>query len=287
MQRDLSLILESDQQEDTFMQQPIGQTVTARLLSYRCSEAQIRALPCQDYARIASNREGTSLCFCVCDGVGNSFRGNIAARSLAVYLVDWLQQLAGIPRRPSRLLKELQLQFDQWAREIQGEIQQMEMPDEIPALVREVLEELRGTYGSETVFLCGRIDSREVSSSPFRSQSPQVWALFMWMGNVIAKVCASSGKSIALGDTQNDYHRWSTARGQHGLVKARIFASDSLVRLIVYTDGLEGIEGKLMALSDDELQIEARHLLTLPVNDDVTVLDLQWFQETAGREVEV
>ncbi len=133
MQGDVAYMLESDQEDDTFVQQLIGQCVTARLLSYRCSEAQLRALPCQDYARIASNAEGTSLCFCVCDGVGNSFRGNIAARALAVKLVDWLQQLAGVPRRSSGVVQKLQVQFAQWAHEVQTEIQQLDIPDEAAA----------------------------------------------------------------------------------------------------------------------------------------------------------
>lgn len=284
---DSLLVIESDQKEDTFVQQLIGQVVDARLLSYRSSEAQIRTLPCQDYIRVASNPAGTSLCFCVCDGVGSSFRGNIAARSLAIYLVNWLQQLVGIPRRTSRLLKKLQPQFHQWAHDVQGEIQQMEIPAEISALVRDVLEELRDTYGSETVFLCGRIDIGESSSLLLNSQPHHMRAVFIWMGNVAAEVLTSSGKSIALGDKHNDYNRWSTVHGQHGMVKARILANDSIKRLVVYTDGLGEIEGKLKELSDDELQTQARHLLALPVNDDMTVLDLRWFQRSETREIEV
>ncbi len=39
-----------------------------------------------------------------------------------------------------------------------------------------------------------------------------------------------------------------------------------------------------MELSDDDLQTEARYLLTFPMNDDLTVLDLRWFQPTDARD---
>ncbi len=270
------MIIESDQGTDTFVQHSFGQTAHARLLSLRCRDASTQALPCQDYARVVSNREGSSICFCVCDGVSNSYKGNFAAQYLAECLVDWLQKLAVFPRKSSKLLKILRPRLNEWASEAQSALLCFDIPSELPALVREVLEELRSTYGSETVFLCGRIDS--VERPRLRSQSHCVRALFCWMGNVTARLFITGDQHIDMGDKGNDFNRWSTVRGRHGNIQIKVFTFDTIGRLIVHTDGLDSIGGELADLSDVELQIRAQQLLALPTNDDMTVLDLQWLK---------
>lgn len=276
------LIVESEQGADTFVQNSLGQAIIVRLLSFRCQEAQAQELPCQDYARITVNRKGSSICFCICDGVGSSYKGDFAAQYLALCMVEWLQKLTVIPRKTSKLLKTLRPQLDRWADEAQTVLKCFDIPPELPTLVREVLEELRSTYGSETVFLSGRIDSVE-PSLPL-SESHRVKVLFCWMGNVTARLFLTTGRCIDIGDAGNDYNRWSTARGRHGILRTQIFTFDTVERLIVHTDGLDTIGEELSDLSDADLEMQARQLLTLPTNDDMTVLDLQWIRINAEKE---
>lgn len=302
-----ALMLESDQGADTFVRHTSGkarqpeqreQTVLARLLSFRCSESQAQSLPCQDYARVLCNQEGSSISFCVCDGVGSSYKGNFAAQYLATCLVDWLQTFPAIPSKSARFLKALHPRLDQWAHEAQEILACFEIPPDLPALVREVLEELRTTYGSETVFFCGRIDLYEASAQrPAKERfffqraahQPRFRALFCWMGNVSARLYMPDQPPIELGEVSNDEHRWSTARGRRGSVTLQTRSFDALDRLLIYTDGLQSLQETLADLDDEALQEQARELLSSATSDDMTLLDLQWSRiiSTVAKEDEL
>jgi hypothetical protein len=268
-----SLMIESHLETDTCVQTIFGHATSVRLLSFRSQEALAQALPCQDYARIISNRQGTSICFCVCDGVGSSFKGDFAAQYLAVSLVNWLQKLISIPKKPTKLLRRLQPRLDQWAREAQACLLSTGIPPELPPLVQEVLGELRETYGSETVFLCGRIDI--VGDLQPATQPQKVQALFCWMGNVTARLFLTANRHIAVGDRNNDSPRWSTVQGPKGLLRTQIFALDTFERLLIHTDGLDTLEEELAILDEAALQARIEYLRSLPRNDDMTILDLQ------------
>lgn len=275
------LLLESNQQEDSIADCSLGQEVRAQLLSFRSSEATSQGLPCQDYARARCNHDGSTVCFCVCDGVGSSYKGGFAAQYLATSLVDWLYGLKSIPRWPYQLVKVLQPRLDEWARDAQAELSCFTLPEDMPALVREVLEELRDTYGSETVFLCGRIESGS-NATPSLLVRP-VRVLFIWMGNVSARLFSKGQLAIEIGENENDYNRWSTARGRHGVVKMKVFTLHTLDRLMVHTDGLNSIAGELAVLSSADLQERVQQLLTLSVNDDMTMLDFKWLREVSEK----
>lgn len=277
-----SLMIESNVETDTCVQTIYGQAMSVRLLSFRSQEADAQSLPCQDFARITSNNQGTSICFCVCDGVGSSFKGDFAAQYLAESLVSWLQKLKNIPKKPAKLVRRLQPRLNQWAREAQARLISTEIPPELPPLVREVLAELRETHGSETVFLCGRIDiAGELRSA---TQSQRVFTLFCWMGNVTARLFLTANKQIDLGDKTNDSARWSTAQGSKGVLSSRIFVFNALERLLIYTDGLNTLDEELAKLDDAELQARIELLRSLPRNDDMTVLDLQWLPDALATE---
>src|SRR5262249_11605913 len=109
---------------------------------------------------------GRSLAFCVCDGVGSSYRGDFAATYLAVRLVRWLAALPP-PNPPGEedarrdeawLHARLSAELLMWSRVGQEELRRLTLPPAAGALVREVLEEMREEYGSEAVFLAGRVD---------------------------------------------------------------------------------------------------------------------------------
>ena len=268
------LVIETDPMVDTFMSTMVDDTVIARLLSMRCQEAQEQALPNQDFAQVICQGR-SSLSFCVCDGVGSSYKGDYAARYLALCLVQWLQGLTELHQEPAHLAAMLQSHLNQCAPEAQAELGQIGLPPGTPHLVREVLEELCNTYGSETVFLCGRIDygsGRSTSSSV----SHPMQALFCWMGNVTARLFVAPDQFIRLGGEDEAGSRWSTARGCRGPITAWNLALTTIDRLVIHTAGLDALGESLVVFSDEEWRVHARKLRLQPKSDDMTALDLRW-----------
>ncbi|MDQ2903397.1 MAG: protein phosphatase 2C domain-containing protein [Chloroflexota bacterium] len=265
---------------DTFTCTTINDALSLRLLSVRCQESQTQALVNQDYVQVRVQRDGSSLCFCVCDGVGSSYRGDFAAHYLGTRLVKWLDALK--PPDPSLTASATHLHSHMlaWAGDAQTHLRHMPLPPETPALVGEVLAELRDSYGSGTVFFAGRIDCASWSTD--LSVSHPTEAFFCWMGNVTARLFISADQSITLGG-QEQGGQWSTAGGLRGSLTTWNIGLTTIERLIVYTDGLQAIEHTLAELDDEALQARAQQLLTLPGSDDMTVLDLQWLHKaTAG-----
>ncbi|WP_069803409.1 protein phosphatase 2C domain-containing protein [Thermogemmatispora onikobensis] len=268
------LRFETDRESEYFTSHTINNRVVLRLLSLRSREAQTQALANQDYARVVASRDGTALYFCVCDGVGSSYRGDFAARYLGRAVVAWLQEQEARTGTVRTIAARLRQRMDEWARAAQEELRSLPLAPEAPALVREVLEELREDYGSETVFLAGRI-----ALAPWEAQlqiARPTEALLCWMGNVAARLFVSGEHSFTLGGSTDDEGRWSTVRGTRGLLNAWSVGLSTIERLIVYTDGLLPLASSLSELNDQELQERARELLLLPENDDMTALDLHW-----------
>ncbi len=272
-------VVESDQMADTFVRAMIDDTIIARLLSMSCQEAREQSLPNQDFAQILC-RDGSSLCFCVCDGVGSSYKGDFAAHYLATCLIEWLQGLTGLQQDPAMLATILQSHLNQRAREAQERLKQVKPPSGVPRLVREVLEELRNTYGSETVFLCGRIDYGGWSIK--LGESPPMRALFCWMGNVTARLFLASDQFIKLGGEDENGSRWSTVHGCRGPITTWSLALTTIDRLVIYTDGLDTLGESLVTFNDEEWQAHAEQLRRQPKSDDMTALELRWLHE-GGR----
>lgn len=275
---DISLSVESLLEEETLTSLLINDVLNLRLFSARCRESQAQSLVNQDYVLVNAQQDGSSLCFCVCDGVSNSYRGEFAARYLGARLVQWLQTLPSFQWASTSWKGQLRTLLHTWAAEAQQEVLQLDLPAGVPNLVREVLEELRAAQGSETVFLCGRIN-RALLSKP--SAAPQTVEIFLcWMGNVTAHLFVTDDNCIILGGDEEKAEGWSTGRGLRGKLSTWHTGLTTLEQLIVHTDGLDRIQRQLPALSNEALQRQARRLLSLPQNDDMTALTLQWLAQS-------
>lgn len=265
----------TNQYKDTFSHLTLDESIDMRLLSFRCYEAQKDQLPCQDYALLAFDKDACSLVFCVCDGVGESYRGNFAASFLAQRMISWLRGLPDLTMC-KELSKELEESLQLWAKRGQNELQLAEMPVDVPIFLRNMLREHRDMHGSETVFFAGRIDFGHM----LFSQNQKICrAIFCWMGNVSAHLFLALNKSLMLGDVEgvmNDRNRWSTRSGRRGKLSLLTLAFDAIERLIIHTDGLDTMSSELANLDDVALQTRSRELLHLPKNDDMTVLDIRW-----------
>jgi hypothetical protein len=273
----LPLILESNQDDDSFIRAEID-LATVRLLSSRCQESRSQSLPNQDYACLIADAERASLSFCLCDGVGSSFRGGFAAHYLATQLARWLGKLETIQFQDDevdRLQASLANELAGWAHNGQSELVRVSAPPSQSLLIQEVLEELRESHGSETVFCAGRIDCPAPGSGR-KARSEGVDVLLCWMGNVKAVLFQPERELTDIGYIHDDRSAWSTVRGLRGTPRLYLATLGSLDRMIVYTDGAESIGSAIADLDDQQLSDSVQELLQLPTSDDVTVLDVQW-----------
>ena len=279
------LLIETAHTSDTFYRTSVNDTVHVRLLSVRSQEAQTQELANQDYAQVYIQSDGSSLCFCVCDGVGSSYKGDFAAQYLAKCLIQWMQTLMDLQVQASAHAAQFDAQLNLWAHAAQEQLRQVAIPPNTPALVREVLEELRDTYGSETVFLCGRIDMDTIAAGAedVDNGSHPAQMLVCWMGNVTAQLLAETDgetreeQYVTLGGDDDRFARWSTLRGARGPVTICKVHLSTIDRLIVHTDGLDAIAPPLLHKLDDKAwQAQTQRLLLQPSNDDMTVLELRW-----------
>lgn len=275
-------MMETNQAKDKFVHGPLSRVVDVRLLSLRCHEAKNQSLPNQDYARIIYRRDDTSLCFCVCDGVGSSYKGDFAAHYLATHLVHWLHNLPDLQAGPLKLGRSLQDYLDLLAAPAQAKLATLPFPEDVPPLVQEVLTDLLANYGSETVFLCGRLDyGNAVENQPAQSflhgsDDYVGQAFFGWMGNVSGQLFTAPGHSIPLGDPTDRGGRWSTLHGCRGAIRVWGRPLRGLDRLLIYTDGFGAHGSPLLSAMDNEWTTQVRRLLASPAEDDITALALHW-----------
>ncbi|MDQ2717437.1 MAG: protein phosphatase 2C domain-containing protein [Chloroflexota bacterium] len=272
--------VETQQEGDTFTCATINDALSLRLLSVRCQESQAQALVNQDYVQMWVQRDGSSLCFCVCDGVGSSYRGDFAAHYLGTHLVKWLCALTPADLSLTASATHLHTDMLAWARDAHTHLLRLPLSPEMPALVGEVLAELRDSYGSGAVFFAGRIDCASWSTD--LSVSHPTEAFFCWMGNVTARVFITADQYITLGGEEEQGGQWSTACGLRGSLTTWNIGLTTIERLIVHTDGLQAIGHTLANLDDAALQARVQQLLTLPGSDDMTVLDLRWLHKAAA-----
>lgn len=250
-------------------------SVAGRLLYARSREAHARALPGQDYAMLSGRADGGSLTFCVADGVGSSYYGGFAASYLTRRLVPWLQALSYIPPECAGICSALTTKLGEWAATGQRDLPPVPDYVEGGALVREVLQGLRDEYGSETVFLAGRLDLGE-NATDGAGVSPEATLLLCWMGNVTATLHnRTTARSLVVAD-DGDEARWSTGRRLRGALSMVTYQVDAYDRLIVHTDGAASLSARIATLADEELEQRAFGLRDLPASDDLTILDLVW-----------
>ncbi len=189
----------------------------------------------QDY--LALRCEAGTLAFALCDGVGQSFFGDLAARFLGEALVNWLW--SDLPRGAQA--RDLRRTLDAFLYALIPEatalVGSQAIPERAPSLLKEVLEQKR-VLGSEATFACGRIDL----PGPEFERGRVVLA---WMGDSRLRAWAGAEEITAdLGDSFQTAQRWSSRAGPVGgqpSVSVTPVIRESLPalsRLLAYSDGL-------------------------------------------------
>ena len=244
-----------------------------RYLYSRSADSVAQETSGQDY--VSFRYDDQRVAFALCDGVGQSFMGELAARILGERLVAWLWEYSG-PSEPVAFSAALQMYLNHLQGEAQAIIEQHSLPDDLPSLTREALESQR-SYGSEAMFVAGRAD---LSSGQDR-------VLLCWLGDSTLRALNLKGDVANIGTQGSTAERWSTTYGVRGKVHTWRGTSNEVSRLVAHSDGIDtqtvmaglGAEG-LLQQSVDRLQDE-------PASDDVSLLDVSLQKQPAFRPIEI
>ena len=236
----------------------------------RSSESYLNNTYGQDYLNLRN--KGRKLCFALCDGVGQSFCGQIAAKSLGDQIVDWIWNLP-VGFHEDKVLQDNVNDYLNLAAVTAHEVvRTFLLPENLPDLVRRALENLR-EYGSETVFLSGRIDF-----APFNTLTPDLLTIF-WLGDVQIHLYNHQGTVYQVTEKWVNSERWSTKFGIKGTDRVNIFIGElnNIERVIVHSDGISSLREQLYTLSKrpETLRMGVEQLRNSPTSDDISLLTIR------------
>ncbi len=205
------------------------------------------------------------LAFALCDGVSQSFFGDLAARLLGEALVRWFwENVNSLLKSSDGALRSALGEFlDSLAAPASQQVARISVPDHLPPMVREVLEEKRG-LGSESTFVAGRLDLRTNR------------LYLAWMGDSRLRLWDERGEITAkLGQTFHTAERWSTRRGRIGNLHVAVIPLAALRYLIAYSDGLARLDRAMSRhLRDESIQAAIDFAGRRPDSDDVSYFEV-------------
>lgn len=221
-------------------------------------------------AYLALRRSERTLAFALCNGVGTSFQGHLAARFLGDRLLDWLWYELPPGVQGEGLSIALGDHLRAWATPATEVVGQHPLPGDLPAAERDALEALR-QVGSECTFVCGRIDLAGEGQ-------PQGRIALAWMGEERLRLWGRSREhtdELPAGFAPGQ--RWSTRQGPLGGEPAAYVAplqegEDALVGLIAYSPGLAALDACAGAPSPQELATA----MAAAADADVALLEVWW-----------
>jgi len=250
------------------------QTVSRGAIVYRygyarSAETRDAQQPGQDYVALRVNDQ--TLAFALCDGVGESFYGDLAARFLGNKLVDWLWEEAHLQQGRDSLRASLNQKLHEWTEPASELVQSQSIPLDIPTLQREALEKKR-SLGSQSTFVCGRIDLAGETYAEGR-------AFFAWLGDSRLRIWGESGELTAeLGETFDSGQRWVSSRGPlgggpHVFLAPLRQGKQALTALMAYSDGLAALDQAKESPSNRALQELIDGSGEAATSDDISFLE--------------
>lgn len=227
----------------------------------------------QDYLAYAVDEH--QLAFALCDGVGQSFYGDLAARILGDALVRRLWARPADVHQGETFDIDLDRILEQLTTAASAAVSAQALPAAAPPMLREVLEAQRAR-GSESMFVCGRLDLAATAGPPGRMA-------LAWLGDSRLRVWRSTIElADELGHSPCAEERWSS-RG--GVIGGRVHhwlstldTADEDVTVMAYSDGLS-------ELDDHELpHIEGRVAAVVAERGDSLDDDASFIRISLGRQ---
>lgn len=207
--------------------------------------------------------DATQLVAVVTDGVGQSFRGDIAAtavtQSLLLSLWDApydatttqytdaiIQKLTQLAERVTTVLHDIDISYH-------------------ASLLREALEQRR-RLGSESMFVAVKADIRH----------NQLYVC--WLGDCRVRLLLQSNAEVVWAEGDFDTcERWSSERLLVGAIHTAVFPLSDVKKIMLYSDGLQQIDGMPLHTASEQDQVVSamQHSQLLPESDDVTCVMIE------------
>lgn len=267
---DDSRILRLPQSQETPVTVVHGQGFVYRFAYARAAETRDADDTGQDY--LVTKEENGAFIFALCDGVSQSFYGHLAARLLGDALVSWLSHQLPRGLDAEAIGAALAAHLRRLTRKATDCVQKERLPEKIPTLLRSVLEEKRD-LGSESTFVCGRIDLPSEAL-------PKGRVVLAWMGDSRLRLWDSEAERTSeLGGSFETFERWSSCRG---LVEGRPHIFVALLqhngrrfsRVMAYSDGLAGLDSRDEFPTNEDLEGLIERASASSVSDDISFLDV-------------
>ena len=242
-----------------------GSRFSFRYVYSRSADSIQANAPGQDY--IAINTTETRVAFALCDGVSQSFFGDLAARILGDEIVDWLSaQGDGLFAASASIKTDLSDFLGVLSESATRQVAEFPLLENLASMLKTVLEKKRA-LGSEAIFIAGLLDV-EIGQ-----------ALLCWMGDARIRIWGDSEEITGLylsTDTFLTRERWSTKRGLVGDLHIEFLPLAKIDRLLIYSDGLARIDQRFRAdtPSNRTLAKIIQESKLLPGSDDISLLEI-------------
>lgn len=239
----------------------------------RSADCRTNNEPGQDY--LTYRIEGGRFAFALCDGVSQSFYGDLAARILGDWLLAWIDKLDF--RQPHREVEEaLRQGLNALTDDASLQVRDFLIPEHISPMLRAVLEKKR-VIGSESTFIAGLIDI------------PTNAAIFAWMGDSRLRLWHGARELTApFAGLFKTSERWSTVKGPVGEAHLAFVALTEFDHLAVYSDGFSYLDDAYKTAREghafshraiNEFMAEAA---LRPSSDDISFLEI-WTTPTPPK----
>jgi serine/threonine protein phosphatase PrpC len=253
-------VITLNQETDTpARRERIGKVMLTYLYD-RSRDSQQAGARGQDFIAFCGDEK--RLAFAICDGVSQSFYGDLAARFLGEKLVAWLTELP-FPVDSESFRHALSAQLAAWQPEAAALVAAHPIRADLPPMLRQALLQKREN-GSESMFLAVLIDH----------EAHQFAAC--WMGDLRLRLFDAHGEELHLPEAHWDTRqRWSSRLGaKHGAPQVLLRSLDGVARLTAHSDGFGSRADMLKRFTLDSLNALADELLSLPASDDLSLLDV-------------
>ncbi|HYE68293.1 MAG TPA: hypothetical protein VEA58_06740 [Anaerovoracaceae bacterium] len=240
----------------------------------RSKESQQLGEAAQDYLTYRHSAE--DLVFCICDGVGLSYSGGLAAKLLGDTLIDWMwREDCKFAEGERQFQQRLTLFLSELTVQASRVISDHPLPHGVSGMLREVLEEKR-QKGSQSMFVCGKVS---YSSSGTHSM------YIAWLGDTRIRLWGGGeDRSYLLKGSFDVGNRWSSSEGivdQGPFIYMNHDTHVSGIEILqVYTDGLKAYDHWNRIPNDEEYNSLVEDALNQPDSDDITFLELRFTDQT-------
>lgn len=214
--------------------------------------------------------DGRKLVFTLCDGVSQSFFGDLAASFLAENMTDHLWDTPCVDYKSFQ--KNIRVLLNELPDEAASLVSSCPLPIDVSPLVRDVLEQKR-EHGSETTFVTGYFDI------------DQQRLFLAWMGDSRLRIWGRQGEITSrLGNTFHSNERWSTRNGCIGSLHTIEIAWKDFYYLVAYSDGLSLLDRSLKwHMRNDDIDDAINDALQRPESDDISFFEV-WVGPEAPPE---